>query len=112
MVRDGSGLCVRHQGDKQIGKFADPHRGSRHDRGYGRDWDIRRVRILRRDDGLCQECLRNGRATAANHVDHIKPKCKGGSDDDSNLQSLCVRCHKIKTAREAREARAAVGVGG
>ncbi|ENB3256608.1 HNH endonuclease, partial [Escherichia coli] len=28
------------------------------------------------------------------------PKAHGGSDADSNLQSLCWPCHKAKTARE------------
>ena len=34
-------------------------------------------------------------------TDHIIPKHRGGTDAWSNLQSLCVECHKIKTAREA-----------
>ncbi len=33
-------------------------------------------------------------------VDHIIPKAHGGTDADSNLQSLCWPCHKAKTARE------------
>ncbi|WP_272575920.1 HNH endonuclease, partial [Providencia sp. PROV273] len=41
-----------------------------------------------------------GRAVEAKTVDHIKPKAHGGTDDDSNLQSLCWPCHKRKTARE------------
>ncbi|ELV2160624.1 HNH endonuclease [Escherichia coli] len=36
----------------------------------------------------------------AKTVDHIIPKAHGGSDADSNLQSLCWPCHKAKTARE------------
>lgn len=34
-------------------------------------------------------------------TDHIIPKHRGGTDSWSNLQSLCVECHKVKTAREA-----------
>ncbi|WP_318591161.1 HNH endonuclease, partial [Enterobacter kobei] len=49
---------------------------------------------------LCQECLRNGRYTPAETVDHIKPKAHGGTDDLSNLESICRGCHKAKTARE------------
>ena len=37
---------------------------------------------------------------AAKEVDHIITKAKGGTDDPDNLQSLCVQCHREKTARE------------
>lgn len=63
-----------------------------------------RAYILRRDSFLCQACLREGRATEATHVDHIKPKAKGGTDDEGNLQALCRPCHDAKTTREAAEA--------
>ncbi|STT07322.1 DNAse [Klebsiella michiganensis] len=63
-------------------------------------WDIRRARILKRDNHLCQNCLRRGLAVPATTVDHIKAKAHGGTDDDSNLESLCWPCHKTKTGRE------------
>jgi len=37
------------------------------------------------------------------HIDHIVPREQGGSNDESNLQSLCNEpCHAEKTAAEAR----------
>ncbi|MDK1339207.1 HNH endonuclease, partial [Cronobacter sakazakii] len=42
----------------------------------------------------------NGRPVPATTVDHIKPKAHGGTDEDSNLRSLCCPCHKRKTATE------------
>jgi 5-methylcytosine-specific restriction protein A len=39
-------------------------------------------------------------AAVATHVDHIKPKAHGGTDDDDNLESLCAACHRAKTATE------------
>jgi hypothetical protein len=36
----------------------------------------------------------------ATQVDHIRPQFKGGSDERSNLQTLCVPCHQAKSARE------------
>ena len=80
--------------------------GSRHQRGYGTAWDKLRLRILKRDCYLCQECKRQGRLTPLkvrprdHAVDHIVPKAHGGTDDEANLESLCASCHSAKTARE------------
>jgi 5-methylcytosine-specific restriction endonuclease McrA len=53
-----------------------------------------------RDNGLCQPCLKGSRVSRASQVDHIIPKADGGNDDDNNLQSICVACHRAKTATE------------
>ena len=76
------------------------HRTSRHERGYDSLWVKLREHILRRDKHLCQPCLRTGRITSANQVDHITPKAKGGTDDPSNLQAICSPCHDEKTAKD------------
>lgn len=75
-------------------------RTSRHARGYGTAWDKLRKRILTRDKYLCQACARKGRLTPANEVDHKKPKAKGGTDAEDNLEAICSPCHKAKTAAE------------
>jgi 5-methylcytosine-specific restriction protein A len=62
-----------------------------------------RQRIRARDNGLCQECLRKNRVSTGHPVDHIVPLWKGGSDDDSNKETLCDPCHDAKTAREASD---------
>ena len=74
------------------------HTKTRQERGYGKEWQKLRRLILRRDNHLCQPCLANGRPTPAEQVDHIKPKAKGGTDAQDNLQSICDECHKAKTA--------------
>lgn len=115
LVHDGSGYCQAHT-RPAAGSFADPARGSRHARGYGSDWDKRRERILKRDKGLCQECLRNGRLTPVGDkpytafCDHIIPKAEGGTDDDDNLQTLCKPCHQAKTDREKNRGRGGIKV--
>lgn len=35
-------------------------------------------------------------------LDHIVNVAQGGTDDEANLQSLCVECHKKKTQMESR----------
>lgn len=79
----------------------DQHRGNRHERGYGTAWEKLRRAVMERDDYLCQSCHRSGRVTAAKQVDHVVPKAQGGTDAESNLEAICVSCHKAKTARES-----------
>ncbi len=59
---DPSGYCESHksEGWKQYKSGQ-----SRHQRGYGSKWDVIRVRVLQRDKGLCQLCLRAGVAREA-----------------------------------------------
>lgn len=96
---DYSGHCDQHRGEGWK-----RHRPglTRTQRGYGPAWDRLRARILKRDRGLCQECLRRGAVTEANNVDHIVAKAHGGGNREDNLESLCAPCHRSKTATEAR----------
>ena len=73
---------------------------SRHERGYGSEWDKLRVAALERDKHLCQPCRAKGRVTPATEVDHVLRKRDGGTDDMTNLQSICSPCHTAKTAAE------------
>lgn len=34
---------------------------------------------------------------AGYEIDHIEEFCKNGNDDNSNLQALCISCHRVKT---------------
>ena len=77
------------------------HAAKTTERGLGWAWQKRRLRVLRRDNYLCQPCLREGRTTAASEVDHIAPRHKAGAAvTDEGCQSICVECHKAKTASE------------
>jgi 5-methylcytosine-specific restriction protein A len=75
-------------------------KSSRHVRGYGAEWDRLRLLVLKRDKHLCQHCWRAGRPTPATDVDHIVSKARGGTDETSNLQSLCRECHDAKSKRD------------
>jgi 5-methylcytosine-specific restriction protein A len=75
------------------------------ERGYGHAWRKRRKQALIRDNHLCQECIKNGIATIATEVDHIKAKYLGGDDSMRNLMSICSPCHKTKTSKESRDSK-------
>lgn len=89
-------------GKKQSGQWKD-RRGSASSRGYGAAWRKIRAVALRRDLHLCQPCLKQGRTTPATAVDHIINKAAGGTDELSNLQSICEACHAEKTAAEGND---------
>lgn len=59
--------------------------------GYGYAWQqVRRAHLTL--EPFCRAC-----GAVAVDVDHITPKRQGGTDDESNLQSLCRSCHARKT---------------
>lgn len=57
-----------------------------------------RVSILHRDGYKCVFCGRNARQVEL-EVDHIVPFSKGGSNNFSNLQTLCFDCNRGKGSR-------------
>ena len=99
LVRDGSGRCAKHvKADRQQ---LDARRGSAHERGYSAAWQRARVGFLR-SHPLCVRCSANHETVAASVVDHIIPH-RGDMTLfwlHSNWQSLCKRCHDLKTALE------------
>jgi len=69
--------------------------------------------VLLEQEGKCARCGREitkSRAAGGRHpvhsfiLDHIRPIAMGGDQwDVQNLQVLCARCNKIKTARDMGE---------
>ena len=62
-----------------------------------------RIRLFRRDEGLCQKCLKEGKSKADSRVawsefeaDHVLPHSKGGDSVAANGQILCRRHNRIK----------------
>lgn len=85
------------------GNWEGSTRGQRLPKG----WATTRRRILERDGNQCTRILDNGtrcRARATD-VDHIVPDSAGGSDDDTNLASLCAQHHATKSSSEGTAAR-------
>lgn len=54
-----------------------------------------RKNIFERDSFQCQSCGKTGLKTNLN-IDHIIPLARGGSNDISNLQTLCQTCNQKK----------------
>ena len=64
-----------------------------------------RIEIYRRDNGLCQQCLREGKpedeaavSWSEYHADHVIPHSKGGQTTLENAELLCHRCNQSKGA--------------
>jgi len=49
----------------------------------------------------CAHC-RGGFHPSDIEVDHIRRLADGGHDSAHNIQLLCTRCHRIKSAKENR----------
>ena len=71
---------------------------------YSVEFLANRPRVLMRDKYECQVRY-EGCEGAATEVDHRVNLARNGSDAMSNLQAICSRCHKKKTAAESTEAR-------
>ena len=57
-----------------------------------------RTDVFERDNYTCQICRRNSKEDGVKlEIDHIIPVSKGGSDDISNLQTLCFDCNRGKS---------------
>jgi HNH endonuclease len=58
--------------------------------------------ILARDKWRCLSCGRSAKENGVLlEVDHVIPRSKGGSDDVSNLQTLCKKCNIGKSNKDS-----------
>lgn len=58
-----------------------------------------RHKVLERDDFRCQDCGASPAMGAVLEVDHTIPVSKGGTNDMSNLRTLCADCNRGKSDR-------------
>jgi ribosomal protein S27AE len=54
-------------------------------------WREIRQEVLLRDNRYCQACGKE----RSGQVHHVIPRSEGGSDDFSNLITLCGKCHML-----------------
>jgi hypothetical protein len=59
--------------------------------------------VLERDGHICVSCGAAPRDGVRLVIDHKHPRAAGGSDEPSNLQTLCRRCNAGKGSRLPRE---------
>ncbi len=90
------GYCREHS------KQFDEQRGTAAERGYDSRW-VKARKMWLAEHPLCVACEKEGRVTGATVVDHIQ-RHKGDRakfwDSESNWQSLCDPCHRVKTVNE------------
>lgn len=88
---EGSSYCEEHR--MAVNKDYEEHgRHYKAHKRYGRNWKRIRDRYIRMHP-LCEECMKNNKATPATQVHHIKTIAAGGTNEFSNLESVCDACH-------------------
>ena len=98
------GYCKTHQTTERVEKQVYARNRPDYHRFYGlKEWKRLRAGQLARQP-LCQRCLSLDIVTEAKDVDHIVSHKGDWSlfSRQSNLQSLCRRCHSYKTQQEAK----------
>ena len=89
-LTDGT-YCEEH-GKLVSQQYEQNGRDAKHGKRYGRNWQsIRRAYVHAHP--LCERCMKAGRYVRVEEVHHIKPLADGGTNDESNLMSLCRKCH-------------------
>lgn len=100
-VPKGTGRCAQHAKEekaRQVGWIDRPSQRNTGGRATGHKWMRIRRRILERDFGLCQVCKAQGLIRSGQEVDHIDNE---GSDDEDNLQVICIEHHRVKSRAES-----------
>ena len=95
------GYCARHKAERAESRAEkdrryNAKRPSASAQGYGSRWRRLRLMVLR-EVPWCEDC-----GAVATEVDHVLALKKGGTNERTNLRSLCLSCHSRKTAREDR----------
>lgn len=70
--------------------------------GFLSNGNAKRLRLINRYGPICRRCLGIFPLQYLER-DHIVPLHNGGTSHPSNIQLLCIPCHKEKTIEENRE---------
>lgn len=89
-------------------RIATKQRRRARERGADGSYSAADIRtLLKAQNCLCAACQRN--ITKDYSVDHVMPLARGGSNDPSNLQLLCVPCNATKGAMHPDDWAARIG---
>ena len=55
--------------------------------------------VFDRNNYQCQSCQTIDLSAKNLQIDHIIPLAQGGSNDFSNLQTLCAKCNRAKSSK-------------
>ncbi len=91
LVPAGQTFCSEHmkQMNQRYERYErDPATRSR----YGKQWKRIRYKYVQ-EHPFCEECMKHGELVLTEQVHHIVPLAEGGTNDESNLMSLCKSCH-------------------
>lgn len=96
IVKGGGNRCPKHlaayeERQRERARISDEQRGSRHERGYGSNWEKVRADKLTKNP-LCAICKKRGKIVPATVVHHIDED--QFNNDPKNLCSLCRDCHE------------------
>ncbi|MFF2406728.1 HNH endonuclease [Streptomyces sp. NPDC058092] len=94
------GRCPTHHKAYENGRAYQSHSKRRAAIARGNNAASRlRKRVRDAVSGTCVMCLGSFLPSQVD-IDHVVPLARGGEDVDSNVQVLCKRCHKTKTAMD------------
>ena len=91
LVDSGKQYCEEHELEARRSYDKYERSDDVHKR-YGRKWTEVRNKYISAHP-FCEKCWERGIATLADEVHHIVPVDQDGSDEESNLMSLCRSCH-------------------
>jgi 5-methylcytosine-specific restriction protein A len=62
----------------------------------------RRRRVLFAQYPMCVLCPKRGTNNRSTIRDHIIPLAEGGTEDEDNIQAICIDCSDLKTEEESK----------
>lgn len=94
---ENSQYCEEHK-KLEMQQYNRYRREYRSNERYGAKWRRIRKRYVK-EHPLCEHCLEAGVIKPVQEVHHIVPLSLGGTNDESNLVSLCRSCHMKEHAK-------------
>jgi len=88
-------MLKRKEFDKKIKELA-KKRKPKAQQIYNDEFLAIRTDVLKRDNYTCVNC---GQTGGELHVHHILARAEGGTNDLTNLVSLCASCHSVQDAK-------------